>query len=85
MLNAPSIFWGAWKMVQPFIDPVTRQKLVFLSASELHVLHQEVGVEVCTSTATTPASWIRGVHSCLVSFVLVEHLLYVHGGWRREH
>eukprot|EP00775_Hariotina_reticulata_P011183 gene11183-11333_t len=49
MLNAPSVFWGVWKMVKPFIDPVTSQKVVFLSTSDLQVLHQEVGMEVLPS------------------------------------
>lgn len=29
LINRPYIFWAAWKIVSPFIDKVTRQKIVF--------------------------------------------------------
>jgi CRAL/TRIO domain len=29
-LNAPGIFWGLWKMVSPFIDAGTREKISFV-------------------------------------------------------
>lgn len=28
--DAPTIFWGTWKLVTPFLDPVTRQKVHFV-------------------------------------------------------
>ncbi len=33
-LNAPFIFWGLWRIVSPFIEPATRDKIVFLSGVE---------------------------------------------------
>ena len=33
-LNAPSIFWGLWKMVSPFIDAGTRAKISFVKGEE---------------------------------------------------
>lgn len=33
-LNAPFIFWGLWRVVKPFIQPGTRDKIRFLSGSE---------------------------------------------------
>ncbi len=30
-LNAPFIFWGLWKVVSPFIQPTTKEKIKFLS------------------------------------------------------
>lgn len=32
-VNAPWIFWGAWRVVSPFVDPATRQKIRFASAA----------------------------------------------------
>lgn len=28
------LFWSLWKIVQPFVDPVTRQKVVFVYKKE---------------------------------------------------
>lgn len=33
-LNAPFIFWGLWRCMSPFIEPATRDKIVFLSGAE---------------------------------------------------
>jgi hypothetical protein len=35
VLNAPTIFWGAWKVIVPFLDPVTRAKIMFVDAAEV--------------------------------------------------
>ena len=30
MLEAPTIFWGIWKLVSPFIDQTTRKRIHFV-------------------------------------------------------
>lgn len=31
MYEAPTMFWGIWQLVSPFVDPVTKEKVVFVS------------------------------------------------------
>ena len=31
LYDAPIIFYALWRMVQPFIDPVTKEKVTFVS------------------------------------------------------
>ena len=48
VLNPPLAFRIFWKVVQPFIDPVTKTKIVFCtgpSSEGAKVLHKEVGPE----------------------------------------
>jgi CRAL/TRIO domain len=40
-LNAPFIFWGLWRIVSPFIEVATREKIVFLSGTERAARLQE--------------------------------------------
>jgi hypothetical protein len=59
MVNASSIFWGLWRVVSPFIDPVTRAKVVFVDSFDMLVqdLGPEVGaigLEVSTTGCTAP-------------------------------
>ena len=43
-LDAPTLFWGVWRCVVPFINPNTRSKIVFLSKEEgQRQLVQEIG------------------------------------------
>lgn len=30
MIHVPYLFWGAWKMVSPFIDPIVKEKIAFV-------------------------------------------------------
>lgn len=32
MYEAPTMFWTIWQLVSPFIDPETKQKVVFVSS-----------------------------------------------------
>lgn len=34
LYNAPSLFYGLWAIVRPFVDPVTREKVVFVYKRE---------------------------------------------------
>jgi hypothetical protein len=43
MVGASSIFWGLWRVVSPFIDPVTRAKIVFVDSHDVMV--EELGPE----------------------------------------
>jgi CRAL/TRIO domain len=40
-LNAPFIFWGLWRIVSPFIEVATREKIVFLTGAERAACLQE--------------------------------------------
>jgi len=35
LVNVPFIFLAAWKIISPLLDPVTREKVYFISAAEL--------------------------------------------------
>lgn len=46
-VNAPLIFWGIWKLVCPFIQPATRDKLVFVGlGGKDNPLRRAVGEQV---------------------------------------
>ncbi|CAK4084431.1 unnamed protein product [Aphanomyces euteiches] len=34
LINAPFVFWGAWKVIQTFIDPETRDKIQIFKTTE---------------------------------------------------
>lgn len=49
-LNAPFIFWGLWKIVSPFINPATKEKIVFVNKSQqASRLHSSISEEVICS------------------------------------
>lgn len=41
VLHVPYIFWGVWKVVKPFIDPRTRQKIHFVEDKDLKTVLSE--------------------------------------------
>jgi hypothetical protein len=34
MINAPMIFWAFWRMVSPFVDPITYKKVQFIGKED---------------------------------------------------
>ena len=40
-LNAPFIFWGLWRVVSPFIQQATKDKIKFLSGRERERMLQQ--------------------------------------------
>lgn len=40
--NAPTIFWGLWQAAQPFVDPVTREKIIFIDDTTKETLSEYV-------------------------------------------
>ncbi|GMH32429.1 hypothetical protein BSKO_00263 [Bryopsis sp. KO-2023] len=49
-LNAPFIFWGVWRVVSPFINENTREKIRFISASrDCQFLKDTVPLDVLPS------------------------------------
>lgn len=54
MYESPSIFWVLWKAVSPFIDPVTRKKVVFVSGpTAIKQMTEEIDPEVRCLMSTT--------------------------------
>lgn len=46
-LNAPFIFWGVWRVVSPFINENTREKIRFVNANgDCHFLKETVPLDV---------------------------------------
>lgn len=53
MVGAPTIFWGLWRVVSPFIDPETRKKVVFVGAGATATLLEDLGAQVGSSSIFT--------------------------------
>lgn len=46
-LNAPFIFWGLWRVVSPFIQQATKDKIKFVTNKEkVQLLRQHIPDEV---------------------------------------
>lgn len=51
-LNAPFIFWGLWKVVSPFIQPKTKEKIKFLSGRRREqMLEENLPFKACQCSA----------------------------------
>lgn len=63
-LDPPVIFWGVWRVVSPFVDPVTRAKVVMASLKDLgegrivplRILPEDMGGEVEARSVVEAAS-----------------------------
>lgn len=43
IVHVPIIFWGAWKIVNPFIDKVTKEKIIFVDEKKIEsILLEEI-------------------------------------------
>ena len=51
MYDAPTMFWAVWQLVTPFIDPETKEKVVFVSSkSAIHEFQQAIDPSVSLHT-----------------------------------
>ena len=64
-LNAPFIFWGLWRIVSPFIEAATREKIVFLSGAERAARLQEAIPPEVSHVLTA----LLGMHCCQQSTI----------------
>lgn len=63
-LDPPVIFWGVWRVVSPFVDPVTRAKVVMASLKDLgegdivplRILPEDMGGEAEARSVVEAAS-----------------------------
>lgn len=72
MYEAPTMFWTLWHLVSPFIDPETKQKVVFVSSKSAIAEFQKaidpsVSVCVCWITLAHTLCLSAIGHSCLFS------------------
>ncbi|KAL3144014.1 hypothetical protein ABBQ32_003820 [Trebouxia sp. C0010 RCD-2024] len=68
-LNAPFIFWGLWRVVSPFIQQATKEKIKFLSGKERDRMRQYIPQDVLPQAYGGAAPMIpieNAVHARLV-------------------
>jgi hypothetical protein len=46
MLDAPWIFWAFWRMISPFIDKKTAQKIVFVTSPDCDAILEHIDADV---------------------------------------
>jgi hypothetical protein len=44
VVHVPTIFWGVWHMLSPFIDKVTREKVGFLFMPDKQIFSAELWI-----------------------------------------
>lgn len=65
MYESPGIFWALWKVVSPFIDPVTKKKVIFVSeGSGTKEMEAEIDLEV---KPLLHCSSVKCRHACAVA------------------
>lgn len=58
IFNAPTIFWGLWQAAQPFVDPVTREKIIFIDDTTKDTLSEYVANEALPTSLGGQASLV---------------------------
>ena len=71
MYEAPTMFWTLWHLVSPFIDPETKQKVVFVSSKSAISEFQKaidplVSLFVCFDHSAHTLCLFVVWHSCLI-------------------
>ena len=56
-LNAPFIFWGLWRVVSPFIQQATKEKIKFLSGRERARMLQYIPQDVSLLSVSCMKAW----------------------------
>ena len=68
-LNAPFIFWSLWRIVSPFIQQATKDKIKFLSGKDRERMLQEhipPHVSLLCAHALTTGTAVRSLHADLI-------------------
>ncbi|GAX82370.1 hypothetical protein CEUSTIGMA_g9799.t1 [Chlamydomonas eustigma] len=60
LYDAPMIFYALWKVVSPFVDPVTRKKVVFVYPKDVEtVLHASIPKEILPAELGGTGQWLK--------------------------
>ena len=76
-LNAPFIFWGLWRVVSPFIQQNTKDKIKFLSSKDRQGMLQRYIPPDVSSALSPMASFIVSHHISLTLHWLDTKRVYL--------